>query len=271
MRTPRVFVAGCVQRGEHAAQAVAHQGDLLVAARLSRRGQRARQVPVDVALEVVVGVELVRDSPVEHEHVEAGAREVLDRAVARAQVEDVAPADQAVHDDHRRPVPAITSLVAPELRLVAPPYHVLRGRTDGRRVGAAHVADPVASAQDRALDVTVESRDRSPGLIAEGKRGFISPPSADSARPSPRRREKAGSAGAPCAPAAGGSGECPSPAGRFSRCRQRRETPSAVPSTFRRTRVVVLIRSKYVSERTADSIGSPMARSSRSTARSHSG
>ena len=51
------------------------------------------------------------------------------------------------------------------------------------------------------------------------------------------------------------------PAGRFSRCRQRRETPSAVPVTLRRTRVVVLTRSKYVSERTADSIGSPMVRS----------
>ena len=62
-----------VQRGEDAAEAVAHQRHLVAAALAPHGRDGARQVPVDVALEVVVGVELVRHAPVEHEHVEPGA------------------------------------------------------------------------------------------------------------------------------------------------------------------------------------------------------
>ena len=61
------------------------------------------------------------------------------------------------------------------------------------------------------------------------------------------------------------------PAGRLRRCRQRREISSAAPIVRARARVACATTSKYMSLRVAASIGSPIARSRRRTARSQSG
>ena len=200
-----------------------------MAAHASRFRERPRQVPVDVPLEVVVGVELVRDPPVEHEHVEAGGGQVLDRAVARAQIEDVAPADEAVHDHDRRSVAAVAALVAPQLRLAALPHDVLRRRAERRPVGAPDVPDAVARSQDRPLDVTIEApeqvarveRGRHPRIHPTPDRGPGSSISETSSESWLSRRSIRASCWRML--------RMSDPAGRFSRCRHASRDPLGRP------------------------------------------
>src|SRR5206468_3054934 len=102
----------------------------------------------------ITGLELVRDSPVEEEHVEARLEEILHHAAARPEVEDVRPAHQAHDEEERRLVSPLLAVEAPQLHFVAAPDRVLRRAPEIRATDASHVLDAVLRSQYRALDVT---------------------------------------------------------------------------------------------------------------------
>ena len=133
-----------VEGRDRSSEAVAGQRDL-VASGLALDGvDRPRQIGVDVGFERVVGVALVGDAPVEHEHVEPLSDEELDGAVAGAQIEDVAPADEAEDDQDGLRVPDLATVIAPELGTTAAPDDVLGSCSDLRPARSGDEPDAVS-------------------------------------------------------------------------------------------------------------------------------
>ena len=147
-RASRAFRRGSSRRASISSQPVS---------RRTASTARGRYV-VDVGLERVLRVALVGNAPVEQEHVESPVDEELDGAVARAQVEDVAAADEAEDDQDGLRVPDRAAAVAPELRAAPSPDDVLRGGADLRPARSGDELDPVPRSQERALELAVESR-----------------------------------------------------------------------------------------------------------------
>ena len=183
-----------VQQAEDPAEAVPEQVHLIRSRRPADLPDGRGQHDVGVVLELVRRIALVRGSPVEQVHVEARAQQPLDEAVSRGEVEDVAAAHEAEHDQQRRAEPDLVVAVAPQLAPPMTPDDVLRGQPDTRARRAGRQLDPVAGPQRVALDLTANPVQ---GAARIGQcRHRPSPPSA--ARHGPRAP---GSAAAPRGPA----------------------------------------------------------------------
>src|SRR5215203_7205756 len=92
---------GGVHGAHGAAHAVAEEGELLGPRDPHHLLGSPRQVVQDVVLEGHVLVLITGDAPVEEVHVEALADQVLDKAVARDEVEDVGTVYEGVDDEYR--------------------------------------------------------------------------------------------------------------------------------------------------------------------------
>ena len=160
----QVGMSGAEQQREHPAEAVADHVDLVGPGGLQHRLDRGRQQLVDVGRQPVARIELVRDAPVEHVRVEALLAQRLHEAGARRQVQDVAAADQAHHDQDGRPDRHAVAAVAPQLGLVTAPDGVLGRHPDFGPVDPRHVLDPVACSQQVSPDVAAHPRHQVVGL-----------------------------------------------------------------------------------------------------------
>ena len=118
---------------------------------------------MNVVLELVLCVALVRNAPVEQPHVEARFEQALNEAVAGGEVEDVAAADQAEHNEQRRCEPDIVVAVVPQFGSAAAPHDVLWCAADAG-AGAGGQADPVTRAADIALDVAAHALEHAMGV-----------------------------------------------------------------------------------------------------------
>ena len=93
------------------------------------------------------------DAPVDEVDGEARLQQALDEAVAAVEVEDVAAADDARHEQDRRAVlhGAGLGVVAPQLDLAARPHGLLRRRADARELHAHRELDAVLEPERVAL------------------------------------------------------------------------------------------------------------------------